>query len=103
MKTKVYFAELHNPLFLAGKNHGVKLSQKSALQLEYDEEKRHLFVTYNGQESRIPESNVASMTTTDPDAKFIRKAVPAPVNKVKAQVSTPQDHVFADGPGRTRD
>src|ERR1700679_2938200 len=103
MKTKIYFAELQTTLFLAGKNHGVKLSSKSGLHLEYDEEKRHLFITFNGQEARIPEPNIASMTTPDPDAKFVRKAAPAPVNKVRAQVSTPQDHVFADGPGKTRD
>ncbi len=102
MRTKIDFAELHGPLFLAGKNHGLKLFNKAGLALEYDEDKKQLFATYGGKTSRIPEANMSSFMeagqVAQPDAP-----APAPVNKVKAQVWTPQDHVHANAPGKTKD
>jgi hypothetical protein len=99
MKTKVEFAELHGPLFLAGKNHGLKLFSKAGLCLEYDEEKKQLFATYNGKTSRIPEANISSFIEAS-SIPVVETPAPPPKGKVKAQVSTPQDHVFADAPGK---
>jgi hypothetical protein len=104
MKTPIEFAELHGVLFMAGKNHGLKLTSSAALKLEYDEEKKELFVTYKDKTSRIPAPNISSfMEAGQLQRPSHPDPAPAPVNKVKAQVSTPQDHVFAHAPGKTRD
>lgn len=103
MRTKVEFAELQTPLFLAGKNHGLKLFNTSGTALEYDEEKRQLFVHFAGKVSRIPEPNIASFIEATGNKKEEAQAHRPPQGRVKAQVSTPQDHVFSDGPGKTRD
>ncbi len=101
-RTQISWAELHAPLFLAGTNLGQKLDPKKrgGLAIEYDEERRHLYVGYNGQTARVPETSVLSMVEAGS-----QKPAPYPVtgalatfNPSAAQVSTPQSHVFA-GPG----
>lgn len=101
---KLEFCELHGPLFLAGKNHGIKLFNKAGVVLEYDRGQKELYVYYNGKTAIIPSSNIASMTPADPSTKPQAEA-PAqpPRGKVQAQVSSPMNHVFAEGPGKTRD
>ncbi len=96
------FAQLHYPLFLAGKNHGVKLFNKAGVSLAYDRAEKELIVIYSGKTAIIPSSNIASMERPQSSTQ---KEVPAPAprGKIKAQVSTPTDHVFAEGPGRLRD
>lgn len=102
MSVKIEFAELQTPLFLGGKNHQVKLQHGSGLALEYDREEKELLVTYNKKTAIIPSSNVASMTIGTLQAEQ-PVAAPRPGRPIKAQASSPTDHVFADGPGKTRD
>lgn len=63
LKTEIEWAELHAPLFLAGTNLGQKLDPKkrTGLKMIYDEDKRHLYVIYNAQMARVPETSVLSM------------------------------------------
>ena len=106
------FVELQTPLFLGGKNFGLKLSKEkfSGLDLFYDQENREVWVTFNTKAAIVPVSNVASMTPRQMVVVDGGKTegppplapVPPP-GKIKAQVSTPTSHVFADGPGKTRD
>jgi hypothetical protein len=113
MKNKIdlAFAELHTPLFLSNINFGIKLYNKQAkgeLDLVYDRDEKELLVTCKGVLAIVPTPNVVSMT---PKTKKIEmELAPAMANQHKtekvplnAQVSTPQDHVFAKGPGKTRD
>ncbi len=103
MKVNLKFAELRQPLFLAGKNFGIKLEPKkhdhAGMTLVYDRAEKELLIGWKGEEAIIPTANVASMTidalpATEPEPEMAR-----PMRaKVSAQVDTPQSHVFA-GPG----
>lgn len=102
MKTEIKWAELHSPIFLAGTNLQAKLDpdKREGLKLEFDEEKRHLYVSYKGETSRVPEPSILSMVEGSPKVRHL--AAP-PKGSIKAQVSTPQDHVFAgEGKGKSR-
>lgn len=111
MKTEIEWAELHAPLFLAGTNLGQKLDPKkrSGVVMAYDEVKRHLFVTYNGQTARIPETSVLSMVEYSTLVEAPKLAVnaappvkPAGFDPYAAQVETPMSHVHAGlGHGQT--
>lgn len=112
MIIKVKFAELHAPLFLNGKNHGLKLFSKNGIILEYDKEEKELLVNYRGSIAHLPSTSVHSY---EPDSMTLSEAAMtelsqssgpsiAPTKKVKAQVSGPHDHVFAgQGAGKARD
>lgn len=99
--TSIKWAELHSPLFLAGANLGAKLdpTKKTGLSMEYHEEKRHLYVGYNGHTARVPEPSILSMVEGIIAPRVHAQTVPTGV-PIKAQVSTPQDHVFSGGPGK---
>ena len=96
------FAELHTPLFLAGTNLNVKLmpDKRQGLKIAYDRDHKELHVTYNGETGIIPSSNIVSMVV----GKVVEPPKPvAPTTPIKAQASTPQDHVFAGhGHGKTK-
>jgi hypothetical protein len=65
-RIQLQFAELHTPLFLAGKNFGYKLSTKLAgLQLAYDRDEKELLVTYNDKTAIVPWSNVSAMVESE--------------------------------------
>ena len=114
MKVELEFAHLHTPLFLKGTNWGEKLKTghnlKGDLVLAYDREHGELLVSCGTHIAIIPSSNVSSMTP-----KAETKAAPAPApqvekqkpgpkpGKITAQVSGPTHHVFAEGPGKSRD
>lgn len=101
MKLDLEFAELHNPLFLAGTNLQMKLdpTKRSGLTLVYDRAEKELLVTYNGKVAIVPASNVSSMTPHGPRTAGVTKVAGLPAGlKATAQVSTPQSHVHA-GPG----
>jgi hypothetical protein len=111
MKINLNFAELHTPLFLGGTNWGVKLythQAKGHLVLTYDREEKELLIRHKNDISIIPTSNVVSMSP-EPEGIEVEKKPEVikrppgrpPVNS--AQVSGPTHHVFADGPGKTRD
>ena len=96
MKTEIKWAELHSPLFLAGANLGQKLdpSKRAGLSMTYDEVARHLYVTYNKSTARVPEPSILSMVEGVVESKATVTPLPTG-GTIKAQVSTPQDHVFA--------
>jgi hypothetical protein len=84
------FAELHNPLFLAGTNLNLKLDpvNRKGLILSYDREEKELLVEFNGKVAIIPSSNVSSMTPTSPADIGYTVAKP----KVNATVSPITSH-----------
>lgn len=101
---EIGFAELHNALFLGGKNHGLKLDphRYPTLKLVYDRAEKELIVSWNQETAIIPSSNVASMTVGKPkDRKVIQSASPQIAEIGTAQVETPMSHVHA-GPGKGR-
>ncbi len=102
MKIELSFAELHNPLFLAGTNLQMKLQpeKRQGLKLTYDRAEKELLVEWAGETAIVPSSNISSMTPkkVEPERE-IRPASPTPgLGRASAQVSTPQSHVHA-GPG----
>lgn len=116
MKLTLEFAELHTPLFLGGKNHGLKLMSKKVGDplLVHDDKKDKLYVLHGGFLAIIPVSNVVSMTPKEPgdligELVAIEAEPVAPQVQTKptgthqkvqsAQVSTPTSHVFGEGPG----
>lgn len=104
MKIDVELAYLHNPHFhisgINGKNMGDRLDTRTHhdMVLQYDRDVKELYVTWGGREACIPESNVKSYFPFVGEERPKAKKVQAPVGAIKAQVSTPQDHVFK-GPG----
>ncbi len=106
MRTKIVWAELHAPLFLAGANLGQKLDHKTkgGVAMEYCEDRHHLYITYNGFTARVPETSVLSMIegpasiaeVSEKLSKAMERAMAFDPNA--AQVESPQSHVFA-GPG----
>ena len=100
MKIKINFAELHNPLFLAGKNFQTKLDpgKTGGLTMEYDRAEKELLVHWEGQTGIIPSSNIACMTEGEVKVKAPQHTHPIVAGIQGAQVSTPFGHVF-EGPG----
>ena len=100
---KIKWAELHTPLFLGGTNLQSKLDphKRTGLEMEYDRSEKELIVRWNGETAIIPTTNVASMIEGEVAARGKTESV-TPPSKITAQVSTPQDHVFAGaGHGKT--
>jgi hypothetical protein len=125
------FLHLHGPLFFGNKNWGEKLQQKSAkgtLKMIYEKDWNWVRINHETYESVIPISNVVSMTLITPRTQDCPQKTDtvAPVEVVRrgrpplalgahgsvatshssaltSQASTPHDHVFANGAGKTRD
>jgi hypothetical protein len=111
MKTyDLVFAQLHNPLFLSGKNFKEKLYITGADRVDkmfFDTELKQLLVLYKDSIAVIPESNISSMTPLDaaPFKELFEKEVIAPrpkkthtshpmkLNIPSAQVSDPSTQV----------
>lgn len=101
MVVEVGFAELHNPLFLGGKNLGVKLDchRHSGLKMSYDKAEKELIVSWGGKTGFIPSANVAYYVPGKADDRKIEQvASPMVLNVTGAQVESPMGHVHA-GPG----
>lgn len=102
---EVGFAELHNALFLGGKNFGVKLDphRYHDLSLSYDTAEKELLVTWNKKVAHIPSANVAYYVPgVSEDRKVIQTTAPMVAGISSAQVETPAGHVFAgEGHGKT--
>lgn len=105
MRTPIRWAETHAPLFLNGSNLGQKLdpSKRQGLSMEYDEERRHLYVTYDNQRgasqtSRVPETSVLSMIEDGGGVASENNYATTQSVPTNAQVSTPMSHVHS-GPG----
>lgn len=101
----VGFAELHNPLFLGGKNHGTKLDSHRYpnLKMQYDQEEKELIVEWQGHKGHVPSPNVAYYVPGKPiNRKVEQVASPMIAGIASAQVETPQSHVQAGfGHGQT--
>lgn len=97
------FAELHNPLFLGGKNFGLKLDPRAlaGLEIVYDRTEKELLVHWQGETGIVPSSNVACMIAgivQDKPAAHVHPIVAG----MSAQVETPMSHVHAgQGHGKT--
>ena len=101
MKLKVKRVHVALPLFVGGKNLKEKIESVSGVSIEYDTDVKRFEVTYNGETSNVPESATSSFVFGD-TAKEEFKAHVFPKGKIKAQVQSPTDHVFAEGPGKVR-
>lgn len=102
-KIEISRADLHGPVILGGKNLGGttnKLSYQHApgIKMLYCRTHKELHVAYNGDEGIIPSSNVAMLVPAKHKAKADEPKSEQTRTVIKAQASTPQDHVFA-GPG----
>lgn len=99
------FVELHNPLFLGGKNFGTKLDpgKLAGLALKYDRAEKELLVSWCGKTGIIPSSGVACMEAGLPDVKASQHTHPIVAGiAASAQVETPMSHVHAGyGHGKT--
>lgn len=97
------FADLHNPLFFAGRSWGTKLNPgaKAGLELAYDREYKELHVKYEGNECFLPFSSVNSMEAGEPVKRTVAPTHPMIAGISSAQVETPYGHVQA-GPGMGR-
>ncbi len=98
------FAELHNPLFLAGKNFGLKLDPAHAagLTLNYDREEKELLVEWRGEIGIIPSSNIACMVVGQSVKRVEQVHHAMTATPQSAQVESPMSHVFAgSGHGKT--
>lgn len=107
-KIDLKFAELHNPLFLAGMNFGTKLdpsnSKYAQMKLAYDRTEKELLVTWGKDIGIIPSSNIACMVEGVPAIKTPQYTHPIVAGIASAQVSTPMGHVHAGpGQGKTKD
>jgi len=113
-------AVLHNTLLLGGANLQLSLdtTKRTGLQMIHDEEAQMLYVHNNGEFAKLPYPNVAHMipaetkdlaklfrdTFTNTMSPAVAAAIAsAPRGRVKAQASSPTDHVFANGAGKTND
>jgi len=114
--TAINYVQFHDTFFLGGKNFGKVIDEekkKYNTTMFYDEDKRELKVWYAGEFKRVPYSNIRDMKPVTPEplpegsftAHVATKVVTnMPVKgRIKAQASSPTDHVFADAPGKTRD
>lgn len=97
MRTSIIWAELHSPIFLAGTNLQPKLdpTKRVGLKLEYDEDRKQLYVSYNGKTARVPEPSILSMVEGTIEERPLAVKPITTGKPVKAQVSGPHDHVFA--------
>lgn len=112
MRIPLRYLHLHNSLHLARTNLGMKLDTAvRPLTLIYDREHQEVHVLLMGELAIIPFPAIADMHPLNPSElgydtappKEAIKANPTPRKPVKAQVSTPTDHVFADKSGHVRD
>lgn len=103
---EIKFAQLHDTIFLAGKNFPAKLEPKNmaGLQLFYDREEKELLIHWAGEIGIIPFTNIRVMVA---GAVEQRTQTMHPIaagmiqQKISAQVETPQSHVHG-GPGKGR-
>lgn len=106
MIVDVGFAELHNALFLGGKNFGLKMDphRHGGLSLQYDTVEKELLVGWNKYKAHVPSANVAYYIPGAPqDRKIVQMGHPEVLGTSgTAQVETPMSHVHAGvGHGKT--
>jgi hypothetical protein len=102
-KRPVAIAYLHDGGFIVGGKNIPKTVEKlhiSGIEMDYDESKRLLTLTYNKIQATIPDANVKCVIYEQEGIKstvITEHQTPLPPGKIQAQVSTPTSHVF-DGP-----
>jgi len=106
MQIELKFADLHNPLFFAGKNWGTKLDPMKPghgeIKLFYDREHKELIVRVKDEECFLPYSSVQSMEAGEPKKRAEQITHPMVAGIASAQVETPYGHVHAGlGHGKT--
>jgi hypothetical protein len=96
MRTKLERVELHSPFFMGSTNMGDHLPKlKQGVELVYDDELDMLLISYEGRTAWMPIGNVKCMHPP-PAVAVVKPIEPTNPNvAIKAQVATPQDHVFA--------
>lgn len=101
--SEVRFLETHGDIFVGGKNHGKKHRPKAGLKIEWDEEKKAAFLTWNNERGRIFDSNINLLVEGAPVELPKNEHQTHDVTKIKsAQVSSPMGHVFeGQGAGKT--
>ena len=97
---QIKFAELHNPLFLAGKNFGTKLdpSKLTGLKMEYERDLKEFYIHWSGEKAILPLTSVSYMLEGEAKVTPPQAHHPQIVGIASAQVSTPYGHVH-EGPG----
>lgn len=96
----IKYVTVAEPLFLGGKNHQLKIFNGGGITIEHDEEKDHVKITYKDEVATIKHYT----SIVEGLGQVLKKTAPqAQRGPIRAQVSTPQDHVFSEGPGKTRD
>src|SRR5690348_14979198 len=116
---EVGFAELHDAIFVGGKNLSAKLDthRYPALHMVYDKAEKELIVTWQKVTAYVPSTNIKSyIPGRAPDRKIVQMGSPQvlnvsstaqvetpgmlPISRVvpTAQAETPTGHVHA-GPG----
>lgn len=100
---EIVFADLHNPLFFAGKNFGQKLEpiKLAGLKLQYYRDWEELHVFWQGRMAIVPKPAIASMEpgSLKDFPKPVQIVHPMVAGIASAQVETPFGHVHA-GPGK---
>ncbi len=101
--TEIRFLETRSEIFVGGKNHHNKHRPSPVLKLEWDEDRRCAFLTWNGERGRIPESNINLLVEGAPTPLPKNEHKTSDIVKFKtAQVSSPMGHVFeGEGAGKT--
>lgn len=106
-----YKAELHSVINIGGKNMKLKIDTRHradpgpACKLQWDKENRELLITWNGETAHMPEPAVNGYFPVEGNEQHSGKAATLNAHPtqvagaaIRAQVTTPQAHVFA-GPG----
>ncbi len=110
-KLDVTFIHLHAPLFFAKKNFKEKIDsridkgpQGGAIEMEYDRSEKELCLKCEGHTAYIPSSNIVSYQTAVASTPAVNPiATKGPNTRIRAQASTPHDHVFAgQGAGQVK-
>lgn len=66
-KIALSFVSLHNPLFMQGVNLGQRINtHMKSVKLDFDVEKKLLYIQFKGKVCLVPDSNVESMDVIDP-------------------------------------
>ncbi len=96
---QIKYVSLTDTLFLGGKNHGMKIQNGAGgVMIEHNEQTDHIKIHYKGETATIKHYGAI----VEGEVKETKQPAPAPRGTIRAQVSTPQDHVFSDGPGKVR-
>lgn len=109
---KIQFANLMKPLFLNGRNFGEKVLAKPDITMDYDMNRKELYVMYAGRVALIPSAGISSLEPVNPrDIGYegelsktvkIHENHPSVADIGSAQVSTPHGYVHEGlGKGQT--